>query len=266
MVKLVNRLRQTTRRALLSRILLTLSAMPLLICAPALAQPSAAAIAAYDNYVKNVESQLPRASSSDPRRAERLHHGQILLDCLSPDSASQPAGALIHHWRGAAFVPGATAARFQRLLGDFESYPGVFSPQVSRARVLGRNSGATELELRLVQKHVLTVVLDTTYEVRAGPGWSIARSTSIREIDRAGTPQEHALPPSQDHGFLWRLNTYWTYREADGGLYLQIETVSLTRSIPSGLGWAVRPFVESVPRESLQFTLNRVCTTLRGAR
>jgi hypothetical protein len=41
---------------------------------------------------------------------------------------------------------------------------------------------------------------------------------------------------------------------------MQIESVSLTRSIPTGLGWAVGPFVESVPRESLEFTL-RSCAT-----
>jgi hypothetical protein len=60
---------------------------------------------------------------------------------------------------------------------------------------------------------------------------------------------------SEDHGFLWRMNTYWSWQERDGGLYLQVESVSLTRGIPVGLGWAVRPFVESIPRESLEFTL-----------
>ncbi len=39
------------------------------------------------------------------------------------------------------------------------------------------------------------------------------------------------------------------------GLYVQIESVSLSRAIPAGLGWALRPYVESVPRESLEFTL-----------
>jgi hypothetical protein len=62
---------------------------------------------------------------------------------------------------------------------------------------------------------------------------------------------------------MWRLNTYWSYEERDGGLYMQIESVSLTRSIPSGLGWALGPFVESVPRESLEFTLQAASRALR---
>ena len=84
-----------------------------------------------------------------------------------------------------------------------------------------------------------------------------------REAVPGGTVAERALSPSEEHGFLWRLNTYWSYEERDGGLYMQIESVSLTRSIPTGFGWLVRPFVESVPRESLEFTLRSMCNALR---
>ena len=62
---------------------------------------------------------------------------------------------------------------------------------------------------------------------------------------------------------MWRLYAYWSYEERDGGLYMQIESVSLARSIPTGLGWAVKPFVESVPRESLQFTLQATSNALK---
>jgi len=122
--------------------------------------------------------------------------------------------------------------------------------------------------MRVRQRHVLTVVMDTAYDVtfaRLDPlhGYSISRSTQITEIDSPGTRHERELTSSEEHGFLWRLNTYWSYEEHDGGLYMQIESVSLTRSIPTGLGWAIGPFVESVPRESLEFTLRSTCNALR---
>jgi hypothetical protein len=122
--------------------------------------------------------------------------------------------------------------------------------------------------MRVRQRHVLTVVMDTTYDVTfarfdALRGYSISRSTQINEIDSPGTRHERALSSSEEHGFLWRLNTYWSYEERDGGLYMQIESVSLTRSIPTGLGWAIGPFVQSVPRESLEFTLRSTCNALR---
>jgi len=179
---------------------------------------------------------------------------------------------MLHHWRGTAFVPGARAADFERLMRDFSAYPRVFAPEVLQAKQLGHQDGRDaahfQVLMRVRQKHVLTVVMDTTYDVefaQLDPGhrYSLSRSTKIAEIDAAGTAKEHALGPGEDHGFLWRLNSYWSYEERDGGLSMQIESVSLTRSIPTGLAWAVGPFVESVPRESLEFTLRSTANALR---
>jgi len=36
---------------------------------------------------------------------------------------------------------------------------------------------------------------------------------------------------------------------------VECQSVSLTRDIPTGLGWLIGPYVNSVPRESLTFTL-----------
>ena len=110
--------------------------------------------------------------------------------------------------------------------------------------------------------------MDTTYDVLFGRldaqhGYSISRSTRIAEIASPGTSAEHALNDNEEHGFLWGLNSAWCYEERDGGLYLQIEAVSLTRSIPRGLGWMIGRYVESIPRESLEFTLRSVCNGLR---
>jgi hypothetical protein len=99
----------------------------------------------------------------------------------------------------------------------------------------------------------------------AQDGWSASQSVRIAEVDDAGTSWERVRSPREEHGFLWRMNTYWSWEERDGGLYLQVESVSLTRGIPVGLGWVVRPFVESIPRESLEFTLKAACGALRGS-
>lgn len=171
---------------------------------------------------------------------------------------------MLHHWRGTAFAAGVKAADFDRLLSDFNAYPQDFSPEVLQARVLAQHGDRLQAWMRVRQRHVITVVMDSTYDVTFGrldaqQRYSISRSTRISEMDS----NDRALSPSREHGFLWRLNTYWSYEERDGGLYIQIESVSLTRSIPVGLGWAVGPFVESVPRESLEFTLRSACNALR---
>ena len=238
------------------------------------AQPSPAALAAFNSYAAGVESRLARqhslngafvAMTADAQA--RLRRGEIVVEKLTPERFDVP-GAMLHHWRGTAFVPGATVADFERVMRDTDGYPRYFSPQVVWARTVAHRGDVVETVLRVRQKHVLTVVLDTAYDVRfarmdEGHGFSISRSTRIAEVDDAATPEERVLGPGEDHGFLWRMNTYWSYEERDGGLYMQIESASLTRAIPTGLGWAVRPFVEKVPRESLEFTLRRTCEALR---
>jgi len=242
------------------------------------AEPSPAAVSAFNNYVAGVEARLglqhhsatnfAAPAGGDPPGDVLRRRGEVLIEDLTPPDHGELQGALLHHWRGTAFAPGGTAEEFERILRNFKEYPQRFAPQVLEAKVLRQDGDRMQASMRVRQKHVLTVVMDTTYDVTFGrldarDGYSTSRSTQIYEIDAPGTSHEHALSATEEHGFLWRINTYWTYEERDGGLYLQIESVTLSRSIPVGLGWAIKPFVESVPRESLEFTLRSACNALR---
>ena len=238
----------------------------------AVCEPAPAAVADFNSYVAAVEARLARDHSSAsgflaPEDAARLRRGELIIERLTPSQGEALPGALLHDWRGTAFVPGASAAQFQRLMQDYNDYPQRYAPQVLRARILSHDGNHFKVSMRVRQRHVITVVMDTTYEIDFGRldaehGYSLSHSTNIAEIASAGTPEEHALSPAQAHGFLWRMNTYWSYEQRDGGLYIQVESVSLTRSIPTGLGWVVGPFVESIPRDSLEFTLQATCNAL----
>ena len=240
----------------------------------AFADPPAAATAAFNTYIGKVEARLAqqhRAAkgflATRPQDEARLRAGELVIEKLTPSTGDEFAGAMLHDWRGTAFAPGATAADFERVMRDFNGYPQRYAPQVTRAKILTEQGDRYRVSMRVRQKHVITVVMDTDYDIAFGRldarhGYSLSRSTRIAEIAGAGTEKERALPGSEEHGFLWRLNTYWSYEERDGGLYMQIESVSLTRSIPTGLGWAIGPFVKSVPRESLEFTLRSTCNAL----
>jgi len=87
-------------------------------------------------------------------------------------------------------------------------------------------------------------------------------STRIAEVENPDTPGEREKPVGQDGGYLWRLYTYWRFLERDGGTYVQCESITLTRGIPVGFGWLIRPFITSIPRESLEFTLATTRRTL----
>jgi hypothetical protein len=243
------------------------------------ADAPAGAVSAFNDYVRSVESRLSRqhrsqdgflALGSPTKEVEtRLRQGELIVEPITPSGGAELPGALLHHWRGTAFAPGATSADFERLMRNFNAYPQHFGPEVIDAKSLPPHNGQLQAWMRVRQRQVITVVMDSTYDVSFGQldahhGYSISQSTRIAEIDSPGTSKEHALSSEEEHGYLWRLNTYWSYEQRDGGLYMQIESVSLTRSIPTGLGWAVRPFVESVPRESLEFTLRSACNALRS--
>ena len=62
-------------------------------------------------------------------------------------------------------------------------------------------------------------------------------STRIAEVEDAGLPNEREKPVGHDGGFLWRIDSYWRFEEQDGGAYVEAESISLTRDIPTGLGW-----------------------------
>lgn len=239
----------------------------------AVAEPRPAAVSAFNHYIARVESRLEQQHRSPsgflaPSDEARLRRGEQVIEQVTPSDATDLPGAMLHHWRGTAFAPGATAADFERLMKDFPAYPKVYAPQVVQARILSGQRDHFQVLMRTRQKHVITVVMELNLDVTFGRldarhGFSLSRSAKVVEIKSPGSDDERALGPDEDHGFLWRLNTYWSYEERDGGLYMQIESVSLSRSVPEGLGWAIKPFVESVPRESLEFTLHSTCNALR---
>lgn len=61
--------------------------------------------------------------------------------------------------------------------------------------------------------------------------------------------------PGDDDGYLWRMETWWRLEEREGGVYVQNQVVTLTRDIPTGLGWLIEPFITKIPKETLEFTL-----------
>jgi hypothetical protein len=117
--------------------------------------------------------------------------------------------------------------------------------------------------MRLLKKKVVTVVLNTEHDVhytRIGETrcYSRSRTSRIAEVEDPGGRDERERPLGNDHGFLWRLNSYWRFEQRDGGVYVDCEAISLSRSVPLGLGWMINPMVRALPRESLTNTMR--CT------
>ena len=172
--------------------------------------------------------------------------------------------ALVHHWRGDVFVP---HAMLDDVLTKVESGALLSAPEdVLKAAVTDRGPGWMKVYLRLQRTKFVTVVYDTNHDVtfaRVSPTRATSRSiaTRIVEIDDAGSPSERALPAGDDHGYLWKLNAYWRYEQVPGGVIVECESISLSRTVPTLVRYLVGPLIESAARESIDRTLRAV----RGA-
>jgi hypothetical protein len=64
---------------------------------------------------------------------------------------------------------------------------------------------------------------------------------TLQQIEDYGRPGEHLWPPDTGGGFIWRIYSVSQYEERDGGVYLEIEAIVLSRGIPSSVRWLVIP-------------------------
>ena len=233
--------------------------------------------AAFDRYAKLVESRndaelkrntnllwidgLPEAQRMEAYAG--LKHGEVKmqkLEVLEKQKSIECPGGMIHHWTGLVFIPEAKVEDVLGVLEDYDRHSVYYAPDVERSKIESREGDHFQVFLRFRRHKVITVVLNTEHEVqyfRDAPGKAHSRSSAVRiaEVENAGKSDEREKVPGDDGGFMWRMETWWRMEERDGGVYVQSEVASLTRDIPTGLGWMIRPFVTGIPRESLTFTL-----------
>jgi hypothetical protein len=189
-----------------------------------------------------------------------MKRGEVLIERLETrdnGNAIPCPGGLILHWVGALWIPGATLSQTLALVQAYNRHVQVYSPLELRSQILERNGDDFKVSIRYLRKKVITVVLDTIFQIDyhtldATHAWSHGRMESVRQIKDHDTPHESALPEGNDGGYLWGMTSYWRFIERDGGTYVQSESISLSTRVPVGLGWLVEPFIKSVPRESLE--------------
>jgi len=234
---------------------------------------------AFDRYVAATEARFANelrpggtflyidAMNPDVRRQayEQLKRGEILVEKLetkAPGVSPDVPDGMVHHWVGLIFIPGATLARTLPIVKDYDRRADLYKPDVSASRTIAHNGDDFKMFLRLHQKRFTTVDFNTTYDVHWGSVdatkvYSNSISTRIAEVKDPAKPEGEELPVGTGHGYLWRLNTYWRFEEKDGGVYLQCEALSLTRDIPTGLGWLLKPLVTAIPKQSLNRALGQ---------
>jgi hypothetical protein len=202
-------------------------------------------------------------SDCNSERSHRVQSGKIVAQFWSGRGPVKIPYGLIHDWIAAAFIRDTTVEDTLALIQDYDNHKNVYGPEVLDSKLISRNNNDFQVYLRLLKKKIITVVLDTEHGVHYRSldrrRWVChSHSTRIAEVLNAGSHEERVSPPDTGYGFLWRLYSYWRFQERDGGVVVECRAISLTRDVPFGLGWAIEPIIQKLPKESLINTLE--CT------
>jgi hypothetical protein len=244
---------------------------------PALArQPSPATLAAYDHYRALTEARMDVERQAGQflyfdrfpadRRAEidaQLRRGEFYLEqlrTLDGEKKIPVPGGLIHHWIGAAFIPGATLAQTKAVLEDYEHQKTSYYPDVRQSKLISQDGHTRNVFLQFYSKTIVTAVFNvnfasTTTDYSPTQTGIRACSTRVVDVEDFGKPEERELAPADSRGYLWQLCTWWHIEEKSGGTYIQVEAIELSRTVPFVFAWLVNPIIRDVPKTFLSHLL-----------
>lgn len=257
----------------LRRMLLTLTGLLLASSCGASAELKKRTLDAFALYVQLSESRMENELSNPtsflyfdslPEKQrhiwqEQLVKGQVIVHSLETRQDGRkihvPDG-LVHHWLAFVFMPGVHLTQARALLQDYDRQQELYKPDVQRSKLLSRDDQSFKIYLRLYRKAVVTAIYNAEFDVQYFPmdatrEHSRMYSTRIAEVEDPGKPEEREKPVGNDRGYLWRLYTYTRCEERDDGMYMQIEFIALSRSVPAIFAWLVNPYIKSIPREYL---------------
>ena len=193
----------------------------------------------------------------------RLWGGEVVIERLETregdDKIDIPDGK-VHHWIGTILIPGVTLDQTIALVQDYDRYAEIHSPDVRESQLLSQDGSRFRVYFQFFTKKVWTVVLNTEHDVEYqflddARAHVPSYSTRIVEVEHPDTPDEREKLEGNDRGTMWRFNNYCSFEERDDDIYMQCESITLSRGIPFFLSVFLRPFVNGVPREKLTSTL-----------
>ena len=153
---------------------------------------------------------------------------------------------------------------------DYAHYTEFYKPTVVDAKPLSTEGGCDKYSMRVVNKEtVAETALDSEYkacylQLDEKRWYSIAQTTRVQEIRRYGRPGEQELLPDQGSGYIWRLYSIARFEERDGGVYVELEAIALSRDIPVAVRWIADPIVRRVSRNTLLISLQQMEDAVRS--
>lgn len=231
----------------------------------------------WDTYLQTANSQIVARPQGPflwvdqaPDRLQRVREGEILISSVGPQNPKPIPSGLIHDWIGAAFVPDARLEDVLSAVRDYGDFKGFYKPTVVDSKALGTDGACDRYSMRVVNKEaVAETALDMEYETcyfktDERRWYSITHTTRVQEIRHYGQSDEQELPPNQGSGYIWRIYSIARFEQRDGGIYVEVEAIALSRDVPLALRWVVNPIVRRVSRNSLLVSLQQTKEAVRS--
>jgi hypothetical protein len=234
---------------------------------------------AWNQYIERAKAQMNSRLDTrnhflwvdeEPGRARRVRSGEIVVAPGNGAGQTEVPNGLIHDWMGAAFFPGMSLEKVFATMDRYPCYKDFYKPMVIDSKLLSRDEREINFSLRWLKKALwITAVMEADYKAnyfrrdeksRYGFVWS----TRIQDVVNYGQPSEKKLPPDTGSGFIWRLLSISRFQERDGGVYVELEAMALSRGIPACMGWLVNPVVRRLSQSSLVTSLSETREAVRA--
>ena len=251
----------------------TVQAILFVVLAPALSQGTELkeqTVEAWDAYIRAANELVKERADGHksflwvdekPERVQRVRAGEVLVTPMESDNPHKVPHGLIHDWIGAMFLPNAKLDDVLRVLDDYDRYKDFYKPLVVKSKLVERTTDHEKVTLMMMKKAFsVTAAVETDNEVRivrpdANRAYSLSDSVRVQEIAHCGQPDEHAFPEGRGPGYVWREFSVSRFEQRDGGVYVEMETMAMSRGIPVMLRWMITPLVENLPRQIMLATL-----------
>lgn len=250
-----------------------------LVCTAHAATLKPETVNAWQEYMQSATTKLQAPVSpashflkidQDQDWLRNVRMGEVLVTPRTAQGVKKVPSGLIHDWVGTAFIANVTLSGVLSVLRDYDHYENFYRPTVIHSRTLETGERNDRFSMVLMNQALfLKAALDSDYRctyVRLSDRrwYSISESTRIQEIENYGGSGQRALREGEGNGFVWRLFSITRLEERDGGVYIELEAIALSRDIPTSLRWIVEPIVRRISKNSLTISLRQTENAVRS--
>ena len=259
----------------LMQLLIVFAAM----CSSYAAELNQQTLAAWGNYVAGVKLHMQDRYAGkspflwideDPMRRQQLNWGGIVISPIGDSHPLSIPHGLIHHWIGAVFIPGATIQDLSAVVGDYRGYSEIYRPTLVKADLIASSDDEQTVSIVWVQRVLFVTAafyteLDSNYvALNSRQGYMTFSTVRVQQIENYGAKDERRLAQDEGSGYLWRLVSFARFEERNGGLYLELEVIGLSKDLPGSLRLLLKPVIDHIPRQLLTAKLDETRQAIRS--